>query len=441
MIERYALSPLKEMWSERARFGRWLEVEVAALRAREELGELSRGVADRVAGATIDVDRINELERTTNHDVVAFIESITEQLDPADAAPFHTGLTSSDIIDTAQALVLRDATRLILHQTEQLRDAIVRLARRHRDTLTVGRSHGIHAEPTSFGLKLLGFAAETERNVDRLRVALDEVSHAKVSGSVGNYANVSPRLEELMMRMLGLRACKVSTQIVPRDHHAAFLSTLALLGGGIERLATETRHLQRTELSEAAEAFGRGQKGSSSMPHKKNPIVGERLTGLARLLRGWMVAAHENIALWHERDISHSSVERYVFPDATMTAYYMVVQARRLVEGLVVDRARMRENTDATRGLLFTQRLMIALIGAGHERQASYDHVQQLALAAWAERGDFRAAVLGDELIAARLSPDELAEVFDPAYFLRRLDAVFDRFPAPAGDEETEPAS
>lgn len=429
MIERYALPPLRDLWTDEAQYQRWLTVELAAIAAREELGETPRGTAEAIRSrVVISVEAILERERVSDHDVVAFIETVTEGLPPELARWFHTGLTSSDIVDTALALALAESLRHIIAEADRFVDALRVLAFSHQHTITMGRTHGIHAEPTSFGAKMLGHLAEAERNAARLRGALAEISHGKMSGSVGNYANLSPRIEELALASIGLVASKCSTQVVPRDHHASMLNALALHGAGIERFAVEIRHLQRTEVGEAQEAFRKGQKGSSSMPHKKNPILCERLCGMARLLRSHAGAGLENIALWHERDISHSSIERIILPDATMTAFYMGKKAAELAAGLIVRPERMTENVGLTRNVIFSQRLMIALIDKGMERLVAYEFVQSHALAAWNSGEDFRARVSALDEVKSRLNESEIAAVFDPAYYLRNIDALFARF-------------
>ena len=428
MIDRYALSPIRDLWTEQAQYERWLAVECAVTAAWEELGVAPAGTADRVRhAAVVDVEDIHTVEATVDHDVIAFIKSTTRFMSD-DARFFHLGMTSSDVVDTALALALQQSGQMILAQLRALHDVLADQAARYRRTVAVGRTHGIHAEPTSFGLKFLSWLAETERNQERLTHATEGVACGKISGAVGNYANIDPRVEEKALARLGLSVCKCSTQIVPRDQHAEFVAALALIGAQIERMATEIRHLQRTEVREAQEPFKPGQRGSSAMPHKKNPILCERLCGMARLLRGYMTAAYEDVALWHERDISHSSVERVILPDAVMTIYYMLDRAVWLMQGLVVDDARMKTNISASHNLIFSQRVMLMLVERGMSREDAYTLIQGLALAAWQEETDFRALCMDEPRISALLSSSELEALFDPQYYLRNIGPVYARF-------------
>jgi len=436
MIDRYALSPVREIWTERAQYERWLEVECAVTAAWEELGVAPSGTADQIRqAAVIDVDDIHSIEATVDHDVIAFIKSATHAMGD-EARFFHLGMTSSDVVDTALGLALKQSGQLLRGQLETLHGVLADQAVRYRDTVVAGRTHGIHAEPTSFGLKFLSWLAETERNQERLAHAADGVSCGKISGAVGNYANIDPRVEQLALARLGLAVSKCSTQIVPRDQHAEFVATLALVGAQVERMATEIRHLQRTEVREVQEPFKAGQRGSSAMPHKKNPILCERLCGMARLLRGYVTAAYEDVALWHERDISHSSVERVILPDAVMTTYYMLDRMTWLMEGLVVDAARMEANFAASHNLVFSQRVMLALVARGMSREDAYTLVQGLALTVWERGADFRTLCAAEPRIGALLPSAELGVLFDPQYYLRNIGPVYVRFGLDNSKEE-----
>ena len=428
MIERYSLSPLKELWTEEAKYQRWLRVELAVVKAFEHFGEAPVGTCDlMLKGAVVDVQKIMDIESVVDHDVIAFIKCVTENMGD-EARYFHKGLTSSDIGDTALSMAIKQAGEYIAVEFEKYLAALRKLASIHRNTVTVGRTHGIHAEPTSFGLKVLTFLAEGERNLARLGRAIEGISCGKLSGAVGNYANISPEVESFALSELGLEPCKVSTQIVPRDLHAEFLSSLALLGAGIERFALEIRHLQKTEVLEAQEPFKKGQRGSSAMPHKKNPILCERLSGMARMLRSYAVAGYEDILLWHERDISHSSVERVFMPDATLTAYYMAKKAAYLAENLVVYPERMEENLEASYNLVYSQRVMLSLVERGISREESYKIVQENALKSWETRVNFKKLLKEDLRITGRITVDEIDELFDPSYYLKNVSSIYRRF-------------
>ena len=414
------------VWSDERRFRRWLDVEIAAMAAWCELGvvpaEAVQAVRER---AHVDVARISEIEERTHHDVLAFTESIAEQVGE-EARWFHYGLTSSDVVDTALALQLRDAGELIAQGVDALEQAVAARAEEHRHTPTIGRTHGVHAEPTTFGLKLLGWLTELRRQRARLDTGFEGVAVGKLSGAVGSYANSDPRLEELALRSLGLEPEAVATQVVPRDRHAALLAAIAGAGASMERFALEVRHLQRTEVREAFEPFARGQKGSSAMPHKRNPVVCERICGLARILRANAVVGLEDVALWHERDISHSSAERVVLPDSTITLDYMLDRTRWVVEGLVVDAERMRRNLEAGNGLVFSGRALLRLVEAGMTREAAYEVVQRNAMRAWESDEPLR-ELLEDDPDASALDADALDHVFDLDAFLRHVDLIFDR--------------
>lgn len=427
MIERYALSPLKELWELKAQYGRWLEVELAVVKAYEETGRAPAGTAEKIRSkARIDVEGIAEIEEVVDHDVIAFIKYVTREMGD-EARYFHLGLTSSDIVDTALSLAVRESGLAIIRALTELSQALGEQALIYKDTVCMGRTHGIHAEPTSFGLKFLSFMVETDRNIKRLRRSVETCSVGKLSGAVGNYANISPEVEAIALREIGLRPTEVSTQIVPRDIHAEFISAIAIAASSIERMVVEFRHLQRTEVLEVQEPFKKGQRGSSAMPHKKNPIICERLTGMARLLRGYAAAALEDIALWHERDISHSSVERIMLPDATMLLYYMAKKSLDLVRDLVVYPERMLENFKASRNLVFSQRVMLTLVEKGMTREEAYRLVQELSMNCWNEGRDFKEAVEKSREIGKYIDPGEIDELFDPEYYLRNVDPIFKR--------------
>lgn len=427
MIERYALSPLKELWELKAQYGRWLEVELAVVKAYEETGRAPAGTAEKIRSkARIDVEGIAEIEKVVDHDVIAFIKYVTREMGD-EARYFHLGLTSSDIVDTALSLAVRESGLAIIQALTELSQALGEQALIYKDTVCMGRTHGIHAEPTSFGLKFLSFMVETDRNIKRLRRSVETCSVGKLSGAVGNYANISPEVEAIALREIGLRPTEVSTQIVPRDIHAEFISAIAIAASSIERMVVEFRHLQRTEVLEVQEPFKKGQRGSSAMPHKKNPIICERLTGMARLLRGYAAAALEDIALWHERDISHSSVERIMLPDATMLLYYMAKKSLDLVRDLVVYPERMLENFKASRNLVFSQRVMLTLVEKGMTREEAYRLVQELSMNCWNEGRDFKEAVEKSREIGKYIDPGEIDELFDPEYYLRNVDPIFKR--------------
>ena len=431
MIPRYSRPEMAALWTPERRYQTWLEVELAAGRAMAQAGLVPLGaIAECSARGGVftaqDAARIDEIEKTTKHDVIAFLTFLEERIGPA-ARHLHFGMTSSDVLDTALAMLLRDAADLILAGLDKAREAVVRRAQEHKHTPCIGRSHGIHAEPTTFGWKLIVWADELSRARQRLERARATIAHGKISGAVGTFAHLSPAIEEAALRALGLSAEPASTQIVQRDRHAEYFTALALAGSSLENFATEIRHLQRTEVREAEEPFGKGQKGSSAMPHKRNPILSENLTGLARLLRGYAVSALEDVALWHERDISHSSVERVIAPDATVTLDFMLHRFAGLIDGLRVYPARMLENLAATRGLVFSQPVLLQLIEKGMERQAAYVVVQRNAMKVWDEGRDFQELLAADPEIQQLLNSAELEQCFDLQHGLRHVDAVFDR--------------
>ncbi|MEB2310961.1 MAG: adenylosuccinate lyase [Sorangiineae bacterium] len=428
MIPRYTPAVFAELWSDRVRFEVWLEVELAACEAMEAAGLVPAGTASSIRDQSLVLDpaEILRIEQTTRHDVIAFLTHV-EGLAGEPARWLHRGMTSSDVLDTSLAVLLTRAADLLLERTDRLIDALTARAREHVMTPMIGRSHGIHAEPVTFGVALAGHLAEVKRGRARLRAAREEIAVGKIAGAVGTYAHLSPELETRALAALGLRAETVATQVVARDRHAAFFSALALLAAGIERLATNIRHWQRTEVGEAEERFAKGQKGSSAMPHKRNPILSENLCGLARVVRAAVVPALEDVSLWHERDISHSSVERMIAPDATATLGFMLERAAGLVEGLVVDEARLRANLDHTGGLFFSEAVMLALVATGLPRQRAYELVQRSAMRAFSGEGAFRALLAEDADISARLSPAELDACFDLGHALRFAEAIVER--------------
>ncbi len=434
MIERYTLPEMGGLWNEEAKFRAWLEVELAVCRARAALGEISQGEVEELAErADFSVERIHEIEAETNHDVIAFVTAVSETVVERGAGNvarhFHFGLTSSDVLDTAGALQLREALRLIRDGAKALALLLCDMALEHRGTVMVGRTHGVHAEPTTLGHKLAVWAFEMERNLERLAHAEEVASVGKISGAVGAYANVDPKVEALTCEELGLKPAPASTQIVQRDRHAEVLATLAILGSTLEKMALEVRGAQRTEVRELAEPFGRGQKGSSAMPHKRNPILAERLSGMARLLRGYAGVGFENNALWQERDISHSSAERVILPDSTTVVHYMIRTTQRILKGLQVDEERMRENLNLGGGIVYSGRALLALVESGMGRDEAYAVVQGAAMRAWEGEGGFRELLEAEGEVQERLG-DDLDGLFDPTYALRNLEVVFDRVEA-----------
>ncbi|MFO7785601.1 MAG: adenylosuccinate lyase [Thermodesulfobacteriota bacterium] len=427
MIPRYTRPEMGRIWTDENRYAKWLEVEIRACEAMAEEGlipfEAFRTIKEK---ADFSVERIQEIEEETKHDVIAFLTSVAEYVGP-DSRFIHMGLTSSDVLDTSFALLLKEAMTLIIEDVKGLMNVLKDRAFEHKHTVMIGRSHGIHAEPVTFGLKLALWHAEMERNLRRLETALEEISAGKLSGAVGTFANVPPAIEEKVCERLGLRPAPVSTQIVQRDRHAAYFSALAILGGTMEKIAVEIRHLQRTEVLEAQEPFAKGQKGSSAMPHKKNPIGCENISGLARLLRTNAVAAMENMALWHERDISHSSVERVIGPDSTILADYMLNRLTGILRGLVVYPENMKRNLDLLKGLIFSQQVLISLSSLGLNRLEAYDLVQRNALKVWDKGEDFKSLLLSDPDVRAHLSERDIEELFSTEYHLRYVDDIFAR--------------
>ena len=428
MVPRYTPADFASHWSPEKRFAVWLEVELAACEAMEDANLVPRGTAAkiRLQDIKLDPERIDTIERTVKHDVIAFLTHV-EELAGADARWLHRGMTSSDVLDTSFAILLRDATDKLLERADKLLAALAKRAREHVKTPMIGRSHGIFAEPVTFGVVLAGHHAEMRRGRDRLARARKAIAFGKIAGAVGTYAHLSPAIEKQALKALGLEPETVATQIVPRDRHAELFNALALVAAGIERLATNVRHWQRSEVGEAEEAFTVGQKGSSAMPHKRNPILSENLCGLARIVRAAAIPALENVALWHERDISHSSAERMIAPDATATLAFMLDRARSIVEGLVVYDAKMKANLDRAAELYFSEAVLLALVEAGIARQEAYVLVQRNAMRAWQGDGSFRANLAADADVAKHLSNDKLAALFDIDHALRFAPEIVER--------------
>ena len=428
MIERYTRPEMGHLWSIQNEWQTILNVEIAACEAMAELGEIPAAAVQNIkTNAKFDVARINEIEKTTDHDIIAFLTNLEENVGE-DSKYIHKGLTSSDVKDTAYCVMMRDAAAIILDDLRAFREVLLRRAAEFRHTPCIGRTHGIHAEPMTFGLKLLLWSAEIERDIERLTRAKEIVSVGKLSGAVGTYSNIDPRVEELTCKKLGITPVRLATQVIQRDRHAEFVTTLAIIAGTMEKIATEIRNLQRTDIREAEEFFKAGQKGSSAMPHKRNPINCERVSGMARLVRGNAVAALEDMTLWHERDISHSSVERVILPDATINVDYCLHKLTGIVDKLLVYPDAMLHNMNRTGGLIYSQRILTALVNKGILRQTAYVWVQRNAMKRWLEKEDFRTNVEKDADISAHLTKEEIDACFDYTYFLRHVDSIFARF-------------
>jgi len=427
MIPRYTRHEMARIWEPENRFRIWFEIEAHACDAQAELGVIPKEAAKAVwERGKWEIDRIDEIERETRHDVIAFLTNLAEYVGP-EARFVHQGMTSSDVLDTCLAVQLTQAADLLLADMDALLAALKRRAYEHKNTVTIGRSHGIHAEPTTFGLKLAGHYAAFARGRERLVQARQDIATCAISGAVGTFANIDPRVEEHVAAKLGLSVEPVSTQVIPRDRHAFFFSVLGVIASSIENLATEIRHLQRTEVREAEEYFHPGQKGSSAMPHKRNPVLSENLTGLARIVRAAVVPALENVALWHERDISHSSVERMIGPDATVTLDFALVRLTGMMEKLVVYPERMQKNLDDLGGLVFSQRVLLALTQAGMSREDSYKAVQRNAMQVWEKGGNYLDLLSNDADIAKHIGRDKLEPMFDMSYHTKHVDTVFKR--------------
>ena len=428
MIPRYSRDEMAAIFSERAKFSRWLEVEVLAVEARVRLEEVPvEDLSEIKAKAAFDVERIEEIEAVRHHDVVAFVENVRENVGEA-GRHIHYGMTSSDVVDTANAVALRDAGDLLVEGIGLLTESVRKRAFEYKESLMAGRTHGVHAEPTTFGLKLAGWTFELNRDRDRLRRARDQVAFGKLSGAVGTYSQLSPEVESFVCERLGLSVEPSATQVIPRDRHAEFLGAIATTGASLERFAQEIRHLQRTEVREVQEPFAEGQKGSSAMPHKRNPVVCERICGLARLLRAYSMTGYENVALWHERDISHSSVERVTFPDACLLLDYMFDKMRWVIEGMVVDEARMLVNLESSMGLVHSQSVLTALLSKGTlQREEAYGIVQRNAMIAWDQQKPLVDLLKADPGVTAHLDPGEIEGCFDASRYLGNLETVFHR--------------
>jgi len=418
---------MAKIWEPQSRFDKWLRVELLVCEAMAKEGMIPQKSLDNIKKkASVSIDRILEIEETVKHDVIAFLTNVEESVGP-DARFIHLGLTSSDILDTAFALQLREAMLIIIDDVHNLMDILREKAFEHKDTVMIGRSHGIHAEPITFGLKLAVWYSEMQRNLKRLKQALDVISYGKISGAVGTFANTPPRIEKYVCDHLNLKHAEISTQIIQRDRHAQYFTTLAILGGSVEKIATEIRHLQRTEVGEVEEAFSPGQKGSSAMPHKKNPIGSENLSGLARLVRSNCIAAMENMPLWHERDISHSSVERVIAPDSTILIDYMLNRLMRMIKNMAVNKDAMTHNLEKLKGLIFSQQVLLALIEKECSRQHAYSLTQRISLNAWSSGESFKQLLLSDSDVREYLDDKEIEKIFSLNYHLKHVDEIFAR--------------
>ncbi|BDV43212.1 adenylosuccinate lyase [Geotalea uraniireducens] len=427
MIERYSRPEMTRIWEPENRYQKWLDIEIYACEAHAELGAVPPEAVERIkAKARFDVARIDEIEKTVKHDVIAFLTSVADYIGD-DSRFVHLGLTSSDVLDTSFAMLLAEASDILIDDIKRLMEVIKRRAYEHKDTPMMGRSHGIHAEPVTFGIKMALWYDEMRRNLRRMEAARETIAYGKISGAVGTFANIDPRVEEYVCRQAGLKPAPCSTQVIQRDRHAEFFATLAIIASSIEKFAVEIRHLQRTEVLEAEEFFSKGQKGSSAMPHKRNPVLSENLSGLARLIRGYAVSAMENVPLWHERDISHSSVERVIGPDGTIVLDFMLNRAIGLIDNLVVYPENMMRNLNLMRGLIFSQRVLLKLANAGASREKAYALVQRNAMKVWEEGKDFQTELLNDAEVCSFLPQDEIREAFDLNYHLKHVDTIFTR--------------
>ena len=427
MIERYTREEMGKIWAEENRFKAWLEVEILACEAWAELGVIPKADVQKIReNADFDIERIQEIEAETRHDVVAFTRAVSETLGE-EKKWVHYGLTSTDVVDTALSYQIRQANEIIRKDLNKFVEVLAEKAKAHKHTIMMGRTHGVHAEPTTFGLKLALWYEEMKRNVKRFEDAAEGIEFGKLSGAVGTYANIDPFVEQYGCDKLGIQPAPISTQTLQRDRHAHYIATLSLIATSIEKMAVEIRGLQKSETREVEEFFAKGQKGSSAMPHKRNPIGSENMTGMARVLRGYMQTAYENVPLWHERDISHSSAERVILPDATIALNYMLNRFTTIVEKLTVFEENMRSNMDKTFGLIFSQRVLLSLIDKGYAREKAYDLVQPLAMQAWEEGTSFIDLVKENEEIQSLLSQEELDDCFDPTYHLKNVDMIFER--------------
>lgn len=427
MIQRYTRPEMGAIWTEENKFRAWLEVEILACEAWAELGVIPREDVEKIRhNARINVQRIHEIEQETRHDVIAFTRAVAETLGP-ESKWVHYGLTSTDVVDTALSYLLKQANEILLKDLDHLIGVIKEKALEHKYTVMMGRTHGVHAEPTTFGLKMALWYAEMLRNRERFVRAMETVRVGKISGAVGTYANIDPFVEQYVCEKLGLQPAPISTQTLQRDRHAEYIATLALIGTSLEKFATEIRGLQKSETREVEEPFAKGQKGSSAMPHKRNPVGCENISGLARVLRSYVIPAYEDVVLWHERDISHSSVERVILPDATILLNYLLNRFASILKGLHVYPENMKRNMERTYGLIYSQRVLLALIEKGWKREDAYDHVQRLAMQAWQEERPFRELIENDEVLSSALTPEEIADCFDYNYHLKHVDTIFAR--------------
>ncbi|WP_176585544.1 adenylosuccinate lyase [Priestia megaterium] len=427
MIERYTRPEMAAIWTEENKFKAWLEVEILACEAWSELGHIPKEDVKLIRqNASFDINRINEIELETRHDVVAFTRAVSETLGE-ERKWVHYGLTSTDVVDTALSYLLKQANEILLSDVERFVEVLKEKAQEHKYTVMMGRTHGVHAEPTTFGLKMGLWYEEMKRNLERLKRAAAEVEFGKMSGAVGTFANIDPFVEKYVCEKLGISPAPISTQTLQRDRHAHYMSVLALIATSIEKFAVEVRGLQKSETREVEEYFAKGQKGSSAMPHKRNPIGSENVTGLARLIRGYMVTAYDNVPLWHERDISHSSAERVILPDATIALNYMLNRFANIVKNLTVFPDNMKRNMDRTLGLIYSQRVLLTLINKGMVREEAYDLVQPKAIEAWETQVPFRSLIEGEERITRHLSPEEIEDCFDHKHHLKNVDMIFER--------------
>ncbi|QPA31210.1 adenylosuccinate lyase [Thermaerobacillus caldiproteolyticus] len=427
MIERYTRPEMGAIWTEENRFKAWLEVEILACEAWAELGVIPKKDVELIRkNASFDIQRIKEIEEETRHDVVAFTRAVSETLGE-ERKWVHYGLTSTDVVDTALSYLLKQANEILLRDLENFIQVLKEKAQEHKYTVMMGRTHGVHAEPTTFGLKMALWYAEMQRNLERFKQAAETVRVGKISGAVGTYANIDPFVEKYVCEKLGLEPAPISTQTLQRDRHAHYMATLALIATSIEKFAVEIRGLQKSETREVEEFFAKGQKGSSAMPHKRNPIGSENMTGMARVIRGYMLTAYENVPLWHERDISHSSAERIILPDATIALNYMLNRFTSIVKNLTVFPENMKRNMDRTLGLIYSQRVLLALIDTGMTREEAYDLVQPKAMEAWEKQAPFRSLVEADETITSRLTKEQIDDCFDYHYHLKHVDTIFER--------------
>ncbi len=427
MIERYTRQKMGAIWTKESKFNRWLDVEIAVVKAWEAVGKIPVGTAEKIEKkAAFEIERIDEIEKTTRHDVVAFLENVKEHLED-EGDYLHFGITSSDTIDTAMAMTLRDSADIIIDDIKEVLLTIKKRAFEFKDTLMIGRSHGIHGEPISFGFVFALWYEEMKRNLKRMEDAKEVISYGKISGSMGTFANVEPEVEETACKLLGLKNAKISSQIIQRDRYAQYMTTLAVIASSVEKISTQIRHYQRTEVREAEEFFHKGQKGSSSMPHKRNPVLSENLCGLARLVRGNAVVALENVALWHERDISHSSNERIILPDSNIAVDFMLFRLNGVLKNLTVYKENMLKNLNMTRGVIYSQRLMLALVAKGADKIEAYECIQKYAMDSWESEKDFKSLIVKDRFVSEFLTKKEVEECFDPKYYIRKMNVIFNR--------------